>query len=134
MTNPPIKFFGYVQAGYASPASDYAEDDIDLAKLKLLLGKPSVFYLRATNDSMIGAGIHEGAILIVDKAVSPKNHYIVIAAVHGEFTVKYYVKDMQGIKLVPDNPKYKPLRVTEDMGFQVWGVVVAVLLDKLYTV
>jgi DNA polymerase V len=127
MTNQPIPFYGYVQAGFASPAGDYAEEDIDLAKL--LAYKPSVFYLRARNDSMIEAGIHEGAILVIDKALSPKNYDIVIASLMGDFTVKYYVKDMQGIRLLPANPKYKPLVITEEMGFQVWGVVKAVVIE-----
>ena len=127
MTNQLIRFYGYVQAGFASPASDYAEEDIDLAKL--LAYKPSVFYLRARNDSMIEAGIHENAILVIDKGLTPKNYDIVIASLMGEFTVKYYVKDMQGIRLLPANQKYKPVTITEEMGFQVWGVVTAVVIE-----
>lgn len=121
-----IKFLGDVQAGFPSPASDYAEDDIDLAKL--LKPKPSMFCFRAVNDSMIGANIPEGAILVVDKAVAPKNYSIVIGVVNGEFTVKQYVKSFNRIQLLPANPKYKPIEITEGMQFEVWGVVTAIVI------
>ena len=124
----PVKIVGYVQAGFQSPALDYSEEEIDLRKI--LMPKPSIFHFRARNDSMIGAGIFEDSILVVDKARNPKNYSIIIASINGEFVVKYLVKDIQGIQLVPDNPKYKPVRVTEEMNFQVWGVVTAVVTIK----
>jgi DNA polymerase V len=126
MAGQTIRFLGCVQAGFPSPASDYAEDDIDLAKL--LKPKPSMFCFRAVNDSMIDAHIPEGAILVVDKAISPKNYSIVIGVVNGEFTVKQYVKSFNGIKLLPANPKYKPIEINEGMQFEVWGVVTAVVI------
>ena len=126
MAEPTIKFLGFVQAGFPSPASDYSEDDIDL--VKLLKPKPSIYCFRAVNDSMIEAHIPPDSILVVDKALTPKNYSIIIGIVDGEFTVKYYVKDLKGITLQPANPKYKPIRVTEGMNFQVWGVVTAVVI------
>lgn len=117
---------GYVQAGFASPALDYSEEGIDLEKI--LKPRPSVFYLRAVNDSMIGANIPPGALLVVDKAAQPKNYSIVIASLNGDFLVKYYVKDIKGVRLESANPKYQPIRITEEMGFQVWGVVTAVVI------
>src|SRR5689334_1690703 len=127
MTTIPFNFFGYVQAGFPSPASDYMENNVDLRDALNI--KPSTFYMRAANDSMIGANIPPDAILVIDKALTPKNHSIVIAALNGEFTVKYFVKDIKGCMLVPDNPKYKPIRITEEMQFQVWGVVTAVIIQ-----
>lgn len=121
-----FRISGYVQAGFASPALDYSEDDIDLEKI--LRPRPSIFYLRAVNDSMIGANIPPGSVLVVDKALSPKNYSIVIASVNGEFLVKYYVRDIKGIRLEAANPKYPALSITEEMGFQVWGVVTAVII------
>ena len=105
---------------------DYSEEGIDLEKV--LRPRPSVFYLKAVNDSMIGANIPPGAILVVDKAVTAKNYSIVIASINGEFLVKYYVKDIRGVRLESANPKYQPVQVTEEMGFQVWGVVTAVVV------
>jgi DNA polymerase V len=126
MAEHSIKFLGLVQAGFPSPASDYSEDDIDLAKI--LKPKSSVFCFKAVNDSMIEAHIPPDAILVVDKALLPKNYSIVIGVVNGEFTVKHYVKNFNGIKLLPANPKYKPIEITEGMDFQVWGVVTAVVI------
>ena len=126
MAATTIKFLGFVQAGFPSPASDYFEDDIDLAKL--LKPKSSMFCFRAVNDSMIDANIPPGAILVVDKALIPKNYSIVIGIVNGEFTVKQYVKDLKGIRLLPANPKYKAIEIKEGMQFEVWGVVTAVVI------
>jgi DNA polymerase V len=126
MAEHTIKFLGCVQAGFPSPAGDYSEDDIDLAKL--LSPKSSVYCFRAVNDSMIGAYIPEGSILVVDKALTPKNYSIVIGVVNGEFTVKHYVKKINSINLLPANPKYKPIEITEGMQFEVWGVVTAVVI------
>ena len=126
MAEATIRFLGYVQAGFPSPASDYSEDNIDLAKL--LMPKSSIFCFRAVNDSMIDANIPPDAILVVDKALTPKNYSIVIGVVDGEFTVKHYVKDIKGVRLIAANPKYKPLTITEDMQFQIWGVVTAIVI------
>jgi DNA polymerase V len=121
-----LPILGSVQAGFASPALDYSEDGIDLEKI--LRPRPSVFYLRAVNDSMIGAQIPPGAILVVDKALQPRNYSIIIACINGEFLVKYFVKDIKGPRLESANPKYAPVIITEDMQFQVWGVVTAVVI------
>jgi len=125
MAGLSLKFLGFVQAGFPSPASDYSEEDINLEKI--LKPKSSMFVFRAANDSMIGANIPPDAILIVDKALRPVNNSIVIAVVDGEFTVKHLVQDFKGYTLVPANPKYKPLRITEGMDFSVWGVVTYVI-------
>ena len=113
---------------FESPARDYSEEEIDLRKI--LMPKPSIFHFRARSDAMVGAGIFEDSILVIDKARTPKNYSIVTGSVHGEFLVRYYVKDIQGVLLVSDNPKYKPIRVTEEMKFTVWGVVTSVVTIK----
>ena len=113
---------------FRSPGQDYNEDELDLRKI--LMPKPSIYHFRARTDAMIGAGIFEDSILVVDKARNPKNYSIVTGSIHGEFVVRYYVRDIQGVLLVPDNPKHKPIRVTEEMGFHVWGVVTSVVTIK----
>lgn len=76
---------------------------------------------------MLGAGIHPGDILIVDKALTPKSHSIIIALVNGEFNVKrLYIKD-SCVQLLSENPKYPPLSITPEMDFEVWGVVTYVI-------
>jgi DNA polymerase V len=129
MAETNIKFLGFVQAGFPSPASDYSEEDINLEKI--LKPKSSMFCFRAANDSMIGSNIPPNAILIVDKALKPANNSIVIAVVNGEFTVKHLVKDIKGYTLVPANPKYKSIRITEGMEFSVWGVVTAIVIQTI---
>ncbi len=125
-----IKFLGYVQAGFPSPASDYMEESIDLDR-ELIRRPSSTYFFRAQNDSMINAHIPPNAILIVDKAVKPKNNSIVIAVLNGEFTVKFFLQNQEACMLVPANEKYKPIKITEGMDFTVWGVVTAVIIQTL---
>jgi DNA polymerase V len=120
-------FAGYVQGGFPSPASDYMEEGINLNK-DLNIGA-STFFMRVQGESMIDAHIPPDAILVIDKAIKPKNNSIVIAVVNGEFTVKYFVRDFKGCTLHPANPKFQPIRITEDMQFEVWGVVTAVIIE-----
>ena len=127
MTRIRIKFLGYVPAGFPSPASDYMEDGIDLNK-ELIRRPSSTYFFRATGESMIDAHIPPDAILVVDKAVRPRNNSIVLAVVNGEFTVKYFVQQNGECLLLPANPKFKPLRILEGMDFSVWGVVTSVII------
>ena len=125
-----LSFFGFVQAGFPSPASDYSEESIDLKK-ELIRYEPSTFFVRANNDSMIEAHIPPQSILIVDKALTPKNYSIVVASIDGDFLVKYYVREGAKVMLLPANKKYKPIVITEGMKFQVWGVVTNVIIQVL---
>jgi DNA polymerase V len=113
--------------GFPSPAKDYQEDVIDLTKY-LVQHPNATFYFKVTGDSMINACIPNGALLVVDRAVRPANGAIVLAIVHGEFTVRRLVQTRKALVLHPENPAYKPLPVTEEMGLQVWGVVTAVVI------
>ena len=122
-----IPFGGYVAAGFPSPASDYTEENIDLNR-ELAPRPLSTFYFRTVNDSMIDAHIPPGAILVVDKSRQPQNYSVVVASVDGEFLVKYFVRDREGLRLLPANKKYKPMPITEGMDFAVWGVVTAVVI------
>jgi DNA polymerase V len=128
MTISPIKFLGYVPAGFPSPASDYMEDGIDLNK-ELIKRPSSTYFFKATGESMIGAHIPPGSILVVDKALKPRNNSIVLAVVNGEYTVKFFVHNKEGIALVPANPKYKTVVIKEGMDFSIWGVVTAVIIQ-----
>ncbi|MHB8595422.1 MAG: LexA family protein [Ktedonobacteraceae bacterium] len=115
-------FLSPVHAGFPSPADDYLEHDLDLNTL-VIRHKESTFYIRVAGDSMEGAGIFEGDVLVVDRAEIPAHNSIVIAMLNGEFTVKRLYQKSDAVYLVPANPKYKAIRVTEAMQFQVWGVV-----------
>lgn len=76
-----------VQAGFPSPAEDHMPDKLDLNSY-LIKHPASTFFVRVAGDSMIGAGIKENDLLIVDRSIQATNNKVVIAVVNGEFTVK----------------------------------------------
>ena len=119
-------FMAPVYAGFPSPADDYIEGKLDLNDY-LVKHPAATFFVRAAGDSMIDAGIHPGDILIVDRAIEPVDNSVVIAAVHGELTVKRIRKSGSKLFLVPENGCYEPLEVTEEMDVEVWGVVTTVI-------
>ena len=111
-----------VSAGFPSPADDYLELSLDLNKY-LLKHPAATFYVRVKGDSMINAGIHDGDLLIVDKSVEPENDDVVVCVINGEFTVKRLKKVNGEIYLIPENSHYQAVKISENMDFQVWGVV-----------
>ncbi len=115
-----------VSAGFPSPAEDYIEGKLDLNKY-LIKHPAATFFVRVTGDSMIDAGIHEGDILIVDRALEPADGSIVIAVVEGELTVKRIKKSGDKLFLVPENKQYLPLQIRAETNFEVWGVVTNVI-------
>ena len=125
---PDIKFIGKVQAGFPSPATDYMEEDIDLKKY-LQPNPTSIYLARVKGDSMTNANIPDDALVVIDKSIRPKNNSIVIATLDGENLIKHFIKTHSGIFLAPGNPAYKPIRITPDMDFSIWGVVTHVIID-----
>ena len=119
-------FMAPVAAGFPSPAEDYIEGTLDLNR-HLIKHPAATFFVRATGDSMIKAGIHPGDILIVDRAVEPADRKVVIAVVNGELTVKRIRMADGRIFLTPENDDYPPIRIEAGMDFQVWGVVTNVI-------
>ena len=115
-----------VPAGFPSPAGDYEEDKLDLNS-HLVRNPAATFFVRVTGDSMIGAGIHHGDLLIVDRSLEPKDRSVVIAVLNGELTVKRIRMKHHKITLEPENHNYFAQEVTEDAEFEVWGVVTNVI-------
>jgi DNA polymerase V len=115
-----------VAAGFPSPADDYIENNLDLNDF-LIEHPAATFFVRVTGDSMTGAGINSGDILIVDRALTPRKGSIVVAILNGEFTVKRLSRVNGKIFLLPENPAYDPVEITESCGFEVWGVVAHVI-------
>jgi DNA polymerase V len=76
---------------------------------------------------MDDAGIQSGDILIVDRAEEKKNNSIVLAVIDNEFTVKRIKKSGDKLFLNPANENYQPIEITEDMNFQIWGLVTFVI-------
>jgi DNA polymerase V len=123
-----FKFLGTVPAGFPSPASDYMDDEIDFGKL-FRMDAPSVYVMRVSGESMIEAHIPTGAIAVIDKSIRPRNNAVVVAVLDGEYTLKYFVRNQFGCKLIAANKKMKDIEITEDMDFTVWGVVTHVVID-----
>lgn len=120
-------FLNKVEAGFPSPADDYQETSLDLNE-HLIQHKAATFFVRAKGTSMIGAGIHDGDLLIVDRALRTKNKSVVLAIVDGQFTVKRLITLPTGqIELRAENPDYPSIAITQDMEFEVWGVLTNVI-------
>lgn len=117
-------FVSAVSAGFPSPADDYIDRSLDLNEF-LVEHPASTFFVRVQGDSMIGAGIHDGDILVVDRSAQPTDKKIVIAIVEGELTVKRLRMDNDNKQLVPENPQYAPIDITA--GCEIWGVVTSVI-------
>lgn len=111
-----------VEAGFPSPAEDYVDRKLDLHE-HMVRNEAATFFLRAHGDSMLGAGIYDGDLLVVDRSLEAAHNRVVIAALDGELTVKRLVRRQGRVLLVPENPDYAPVDITEHEGVHVWGVV-----------
>lgn len=119
-------FAARVPAGFPSPADDYVDERLDLNEL-LIRHPAATFFVRVAGDSMTGAGIHAGDVLIVDRTVTPRSQSIIVAALEGELMVKRLVREKGRVLLVSENAAYPPLDVTGRSDFEVWGVAVHVI-------
>ena len=111
-----------VSAGFPSPADDFKEIRISLDK-ELVRNKDATFYARVSGESMIGAGLDDGDLLVIDRSLSPENGRIAVCLVDGEFTVKRIKKEKNKLYLMPENKKYKPIELKEENELIIWGVV-----------
>ena len=111
-----------VPAGFPSHADDYLEGALDLNE-HLIRHPAATFFLRVLGDSMTGAGIHSGDLLVVDRSIRPVDGKIVIAVIDGELTVKRLHRRRGRIRLLPENPRYRPIDVSGEQDLHIWGVV-----------
>jgi len=121
-TNVSLPFVGTIKAGFPSPAQDYMGDTIDLNRL-LIKNKASTFLAKTNGDSMIWENIENGDILLVDKSLEPHDGSTVVCFIDGEFTMKTVHINKDEILLVPANPNYPVIHITEENQFIIWGVV-----------
>ncbi|WP_419421183.1 LexA family protein [Legionella sp. D16C41] len=119
-----------VAAGFPSPADDYLESTLDLNEY-LIKHPAATFMVRAQGDSMQGAGIYNGDLLIVDRSIEAADGKIVIAALNGELTVKRLSCRNSRVRLVPANPNYSPIDITEEVDLVIWGVVTHIIHQAL---
>jgi DNA polymerase V len=111
-----------VAAGFPSPADDHLDRDLDQHEW-LIQHSAATYYVRLAGDSMQGAGLCDGDILVVDRSLEPKHHDIVIAVLSGELTVKRLFRQGDLVQLCPANPRYPIITVTPDQELLIWGVV-----------
>jgi DNA polymerase V len=113
-------------AGFPSPADDYIENTLDLNDY--LIDNPvATFMMRVSGDSMIGAGIYDKDVIIVDRSREPRPGKIVVAVLDGELTIKRLEKSPNGYVLVPENPTYNPITIQGEQEMVIWGVVTGVV-------
>jgi DNA polymerase V len=119
----PLPLFAFrVTAGFPSPADDYVEDRLDLNEL-LVQRQEATYFLRVKGDSMVGAGIHPGDLIVVDRSIDAQDGHVVVAEVNGELTVKR-LRQVDGVpELHPENPAYPVIRFQEGQDLRIWGVV-----------
>ncbi|MET2985517.1 LexA family protein [Aureibaculum conchae] len=115
-----------VSAGFPSPADDFKEQRISLDK-ELIKNKEATFFARVSGQSMIGAGLDNNDLLVVDRSLEPQHNKIAVCFIDGEFTVKRLKVENNCVWLQPENPNYKPIKVTEDNDFLIWGIVTSVI-------
>lgn len=112
-----------VSAGFPSPAADYEESRLDINEY-LVRNPVSTFFFPVQGDSMVGAEIHDGDILVVDRSVRACHGHIVIAFIDGQRLVKRLYNRAGRVALLAENPCYPTLEIKEGMELLVWGVVV----------
>jgi DNA polymerase V len=112
-----------IPAGFPSPADDHLQKALNLHE-HLIKHPAATFFAHVDGDSMIEANLHDGDLLVIDRAETPRHKHIVVAVINGEFTVKRLYKRNGQVKLVPENKAYPTIDVTEGMDVEIWGVVI----------
>lgn len=124
-----VPFVGGVKAGFPSPAQDYIESSIDLNK-ELIKHPSATFFARVTGDSLKDAGLNIGDLILVDKSLPFEHGKMAICFIDGDFTAKYLNlndRDQGIIWLHSANDKYKPIKVTPENDFIIWGMVIKII-------
>jgi DNA polymerase V len=112
--------------GFGAAADDYAERGIDLNE-QLIRNKPATFFMRVRGDAMVGAGIHDGDVVIVDRSIKAVNGKIIIATLNGEMLIRRLEKTFNKLRLIPETPKLASIDIDPYAEFSVWGVVTYVI-------
>jgi|TARA_B100000767_G_scaffold5775_1_gene5550 DNA polymerase V len=115
-----------VSAGFPSPADDFKELRISIDQ-EVVKNAEATFYARVAGESMQGAGLDDGDLLVIDRSKDPQDNNIAVCFIDGEFTVKRLKIEADCMYLMPENSKYKPIRVTEENELIIWGVVTFVV-------
>ncbi|MFL5742731.1 MAG: LexA family protein [Flavisolibacter sp.] len=112
--------------GFGAAADDYAERGIDLNE-QLIRNKPATFFMRVNSDAMIGAGIHQGDVVIVDRSIEAKNGKVIIAVLDGEMLIRRLEISQGKKRLIPATKKLSAIDISESSAFSIWGIVTYVI-------
>lgn len=119
-------YMSHIPAGSPTALEDHVEDYVDLNEF-CVRDPEQTFMVMATGESMLGANIKPGDILIVDRSLEPAHGNIVIAVVDDNLTVKRLEKKGGSVKLMPENDKFDPIKVTSKNSLHIWGVVTHII-------
>ena len=115
-----------IKAGFPSPAADFDESKISLDNV-LVKNREATFYAKASGTSMIGAGIDDGDILVIDRSIEPQNNKVAVCYIDGEFTIKRIKVEKDCVYLMPENAAFQPIKVTDQNQLIIWGMVTYVI-------
>jgi DNA polymerase V len=115
-----------ISAGFPSPADDFRETRISLDE-ELISNKEATFFAKVSGQSMIGAGLNDNDLLVIDRSIEPANNKIAVCFLDGEFTVKRLRVENNEVWLQPENPDYPIIKITEDNNLVIWGIVTSVI-------
>jgi DNA polymerase V len=115
-----------IKAGFPSPAADFDGSRISIDQI-VVKNATATFYAKANGSSMIGAGIDDGDILVIDKSIEPQDGKIAVCFIDGEFTVKRIKVQENSLLLLPENSLFEPIEVTQENDFIIWGIVTYVV-------
>ena len=122
-----ITFFDTgISAGYPKPNEDFTSERMSLDDT-LVRNKETTFYAKVSGQSMIGAGLDDNDLLVIDRSLEPVHNKIAVCFLDGEFTVKRLKIDTEGLWLQPENPHYPIIRITDENDFVIWGIVTNVI-------
>ena len=115
-----------ISAGFPSPADDFKELRISIDQ-EVVRNEEATFYARVSGESMQGAGLDDGDLIVIDRSLEPVDNKIAVCFIDGEFTVKRLKVTKDEVLLIPENPKYQSIKVTEENELIIWGVVTYVV-------
>lgn len=115
-----------ISAGFPSPADDFREKRISLDE-ELISNKEATFFAKVSGQSMVGAGLEDNDLLVIDRSLEPENNKIAVCFLDGEFTVKRLKVKDDNVWLQAENPEYPNIKITEENNFVIWGIVTSVI-------
>ena len=124
MSKSPI--VGTVVAGFPSPAEQYVEPPLDI-NAYLIKRPEATFLMHVDGESMRDAAIRDRDIVIVDRSLRPASGDIIVASIDGDFTIKYFRKDREGVRLEPANPDFEPIVLRPGQRLDYFGKVIGVI-------